>query len=45
MSGHGLPVMKKTKNGDLYVKIQIEMPKKLTVEQKKIIQQLADNGM
>ena len=45
MSGHGLPVMKKKKNGDLYVKIQIEMPKKLTAEQKKIIQQLADNGM
>jgi curved DNA-binding protein len=45
MSGHGLPIMKKRKNGDLYVKIQIELPKKLTAEQKKIIQKLADNGM
>jgi curved DNA-binding protein len=45
MSGHGLPVMKKKKKGDLYVKIQIEMPKKLTAEQKKLIQELADNGM
>jgi curved DNA-binding protein len=45
MSGHGLPFMKKKKKGDLYVQIQIEMPKKLTAEQRKIVQELADNGM
>jgi len=45
MSGHGLPVMKKKKKGDLYVLIQLRIPKKLTTEQKKIIQQLADNGL
>jgi len=45
MSGHGLPFMKKNKKGDLYVQIQIHMPKKLTAEQKKLIQELADNGL
>ena len=37
MTGHGLPVMKEKKKGDLYVKIQIEIPKKLTREQKKYL--------
>ena len=45
MAGHGLPVMKEKKKGDLYVKIQIKIPKKLTREQKKLIQELADNGL
>jgi curved DNA-binding protein len=45
MTGHGLPVMKEKKKGDLYVKIQIEIPKKLTREQKKLIQELADCGL
>jgi DnaJ-class molecular chaperone len=37
--------MKKKKKGDLYVQIQIRIPKKLTTEQKRLIQQLADNGL
>jgi curved DNA-binding protein len=45
MTGHGLPLMKEKKKGDLYVKIQIEFPKKLTREQKKLIQELADSGL
>jgi curved DNA-binding protein len=45
MSGHGLPMMKAKKKGDLFVKIQIKMPKKLTREQKNLIQKLADNGL
>lgn len=45
MPGHGLPVMKEKKKGDLYVKIQIKMPKKLTREQKNLIRKLADNGL
>ncbi len=45
MTGHGLPVMKEKKKGDLYVRINIEMPKKLTREQKKIIRELADSGL
>ena len=45
MSGHGLPVMKEKKKGDLYVRINIDMPKKLSREQKKLIQELADSGL
>jgi curved DNA-binding protein len=45
MTGHGLPVMKKKKKGDLYVRINIEMPQKLSHEQKKIIRELADSGL
>ena len=35
MSGHGLPHMKGNKKGDLYVKIQVKLPRQLTDEQKK----------
>ena len=45
MTGHGLPVMKEKKKGDLYVRINIKMPKKLSREQKKLIQELADTGL
>jgi curved DNA-binding protein len=45
MSGHGLPHMNSSKKGDLYVKVQLKLPKKLTDEQKKLIQQLAASGM
>jgi curved DNA-binding protein len=45
MSGHGLPHMKSSTKGDLYVKVQLKLPKKLTDEQKKLIQQLAASGM
>jgi curved DNA-binding protein len=45
MSGHGLPHMKGGKKGDLYLKIQLKIPKKLTDEQKKLIKELAATGM
>ncbi len=45
MSGHGLPHMKSSKKGDLYVKIQLKLPKKLTDEQKKLVTELAATGM
>jgi curved DNA-binding protein len=45
MSGHGLPHMKGNKKGDLYVKIQVKMPRQLTDEQKKLIGQLAETGL
>ncbi len=45
MSGHGLPIMKSKQKGDLYVKIQIKMPKKLTGEQIKLIEKLAGTGL
>ena len=45
MPGHGLPHMKGSKKGDLFVKIQIKLPSKLTDEQKKLIEQLAEAGL
>jgi len=45
MSGHGLPHMKGNKKGDLYVKIQIKLPKQLTKEQRNLIEKLAEAGL
>ncbi len=45
MPGHGLPHMKSNKKGDLFVKIEVKLPKKLTDEQKKLIQKLAETGL
>jgi curved DNA-binding protein len=45
MPGHGLPHMKSNKKGDLFVKIQVKLPRKLTDEQKKLIEKLAAAGL
>ena len=45
LSGHGLPHMKDGKKGDLYVRIQVKIPKNLTKKQKKIVKELADTGL
>jgi len=45
MSGRGLPHMKGNRKGDLFVKIQIKMPKQLTAEQKRLIEKLAQTGL
>ena len=45
MPGHGLPHMKSSKKGDLFVKIQVKLPRKLTDEQKKLIEKLAAAGL
>jgi curved DNA-binding protein len=45
LSGHGLPAMKGNKKGDLFVQVQIIVPKQLNDEQKKIVEQLADTGL
>jgi curved DNA-binding protein len=45
LSGHGLPRMHGKGQGDLYVRIYINMPKKLSKEQKKLIERLADTGL
>lgn len=42
---HGLPKMKGHSRGDLYVTVAVDIPKKLTSEQKKIVQKLAATGM
>ena len=45
LSGHGLPAMQGNKKGDLFVQIQIIVPKQLNDEQKKLVEQLADTGL
>jgi curved DNA-binding protein len=45
LAGHGLPQMKGSGKGDLFVVILIDLPKQLTPEQKNLIRQLADAGL
>lgn len=45
LSGRGLPQMKGGKQGDLYVIVNISIPKKLGKEQKRLIEELADTGL
>ena len=45
LSGHGLPVMKGNKKGNLYVRIQVRIPKNLSDEQQKLVQKLAVLGL
>jgi curved DNA-binding protein len=45
LSGHGLPDMKGKKRGDLYVNIQIKVPKSLSREQNELIEKLAATGL
>ncbi len=45
LPGHGLPAMRGSKRGDLYVHIRILMPKRLNKEQKKLIKQLEAAGL
>jgi len=41
VSGHGLPHLKSRGRGDLYVRVQVIVPKKLNREEKKLLQDLA----
>ena len=45
LSGHGLPHMHGNGQGDLYVRFDIRMPKRLTKKQKSLIEQLAETGL
>ena len=45
LSGHGLPEMKKGQKGNLYVRIQIKIPKSLTKEQQELVEKLAATGL
>ncbi len=45
LSNHGLPHMKGRGKGDFYVLIHVNIPKHLTIEQKKLIKKLAEAGM
>ena len=43
MKGKGIKQTNGNRYGDLYVKVMIEIPKKLNGEQKRILQQLEDS--
>jgi curved DNA-binding protein len=45
LSGRGLPHMKGGGKGDLFISIQVNMPKKLTREQRTLVEKLAETGM
>jgi curved DNA-binding protein len=45
LSGHGLPDMKGSHRGDLYVRVQVQIPNQLSKEQKKIVEKLAAAGL
>lgn len=45
LKGHGLPTGFKGPKGDIHVKIAIRIPKKLSAEQKKLMEQLAGTGL
>jgi len=45
LAGNGLPYMNEEIRGDLYVQIDVQMPKHLNKEQKKLIEQLAETGL
>ena len=45
LSGHGIPHMRDNKKGDLFVRIQIAVPKQLTEEQENLIKKLAETGL
>lgn len=45
MKGYGVPGLKGASKGDQYVKINIEVPRKLSDKQMKLVQHLADEGI
>ncbi|MFZ3156977.1 MAG: DnaJ C-terminal domain-containing protein [Smithella sp.] len=45
VKGYGVPGLKGAPKGDLYVKINVDVPKKLSDRQMKLVQQLADEGI
>lgn len=45
LSGHGLPNMKGNNRGDLFVRVQVQIPQRLSKEQKKIVEKLAAAGL
>lgn len=45
LAGHGLPHMQGGRKGDLYVSIHVDIPAKLTNEQRELIGKLADTGL
>jgi curved DNA-binding protein len=45
LAGHGLPHMRGDARGDLFVVVQIAIPRSITSEQRELLRQLADTGL
>jgi len=45
LKGHGLPTGPVGRRGNIYVKIMVQIPKKMSREQKKLVKQLAEVGL
>ncbi|MEA2059850.1 MAG: J domain-containing protein [Thermodesulfobacteriota bacterium] len=45
LTGQGIPYLNKSQSGDLFVVIDVEMPKTLTREQKKLVEKLIKTGL
>jgi curved DNA-binding protein len=45
LAGHGLPAMKSSSRGDLYVTVSVDIPKKMTSEQEALVHKLAATGL
>ncbi|MBW1698159.1 MAG: DnaJ domain-containing protein [Deltaproteobacteria bacterium] len=45
LAGHGLPHMKDSGKGDLYIEIHVAMPRTLTAEQRELVRRLAATGL
>ncbi|MFW5908978.1 MAG: DnaJ C-terminal domain-containing protein [Desulfosalsimonas sp.] len=45
MAGRGIPRMRGEGKGDMYVVINVKMPKKLTAEQRELAEKLAETGL
>jgi curved DNA-binding protein len=45
LKGFGLPEIKESQRGDLYARILVKVPKRLSKKQKAVIQELAEAGL
>jgi DnaJ-class molecular chaperone len=45
LKGYGMPRLGKKTHGDLFVRIRVKVPKKLTKSQKKLLEGLAEEGL
>ena len=45
LRGEGVPHLRSRGNGDLYIKITVEIPEKLSKEQKKLVKELQEAGL
>ncbi len=45
LKGFGLPIMKKGLRGDLYARVLVKIPKRLSKKQKALIEELAETGL